>query len=142
MKDWITNPCNFGIYGDFLYGWGHTRYGSGPIESLAGPTIGPLIELGVTQPLDAISKLIQGKESHFWARELQDIKGFIPFQNVWYAKAAMEHLVWQQALEALSPGYLRSMRKRVQKEFNQEFWWKPGELLPERGPDFGVALEE
>jgi hypothetical protein len=34
-----------GIYGDFLYGINQTRYGSGPIEALAGPTIGPLLEL-------------------------------------------------------------------------------------------------
>jgi hypothetical protein len=26
-----------GIYGDFLYGINQTRYGSGPIEALAGP---------------------------------------------------------------------------------------------------------
>jgi hypothetical protein len=36
-----------GIYGDFLYGINQTRYGSGPIEALAGPTIGPLLELGL-----------------------------------------------------------------------------------------------
>jgi hypothetical protein len=42
-----------GIYGDFLYGINQTRYGSGPIEALAGPTIGPLLELGLVQPLTA-----------------------------------------------------------------------------------------
>lgn len=129
-----------GIYGDFLYGVNQTRYGSGPIEAMAGPTLGPLLELGVVNPLDAIKAHIEGKDSHFLAKEVQGLKGFVPGGNAWYAKAALDHLVWHQILEAVSPGYLSSVRQRTLKDFNQDWWWQPGKLTPERGPDLGQAV--
>jgi hypothetical protein len=130
-----------GIYGDFLYGVNQTRYGSGPIEALSGPTLGPLLEIGLVTPLTAAKKAMEGKESHFLANEFRNVKGFIPGGNMWFAKAALDHLVWQQAMDAMSPGYINSMRKRTAKEYDQDWWWKPGELLPERAPDFGAAFE-
>lgn len=129
-----------GIYGDFLYSVNQTRYGSGPLEALAGPTVGPLLELGIVQPLTEAKRAMEGKETHFWAKTAQDLKGFVPGGNIWYAKAALDHLIFQQVFEMLSPGYLANMRSRTLKDFNQEWWWAPGEVKPERGPDVGRAL--
>lgn len=123
-----------GLYGDFLYSANQTRMGSGPIEALAGPTLGPLLELGLVQPMNAIAKRIEGKETHLAAQTIADLKGFVPGNNIWYAKAAMEHLVWQRVMEMASPGYLAQIRQRTQRDFNQEWYWRPGESLPERGP--------
>lgn len=128
-----------GIYGDFLYSVNSTRYGSGPLEALAGPTVGPLLEMGLVQPLTAAKKAMDGKETHLAAQTLQDIKGFVPGGNIWYTKAALDHLIWQQAMEALSPGYLSNIRSRTAKEYGQDWWWTPGELAPDRGPDLGKA---
>jgi hypothetical protein len=124
-----------GIYGDFLYGAGHTRYGSGVLESVAGPTIGPLMEMGLVQPINALARAKDGKESHFFAQQAQDAKGFIPGGNVWYTKAAMDHLIFQQVFEALSPGYLSSIRQRTLKEYGQDWWWTPGDTTPSRPPN-------
>lgn len=129
-----------GIYGDFLYGVNQTRYGSGPLEALAGPTLGPLLELGVVQPLTAAKDSIEGKDTHLLAKTVQDLKGFVPGGNVWYAKAALDHLIWQNVMEALSPGYLSSIRSRTMREYQQDWWWNPGDLTPERAPDFGEAV--
>lgn len=129
-----------GIYGDFLYSVNSTRYGSGPLEALAGPTVGPLLEMGLVQPLTAAKKAMDGKETHLAAQTLQDIKGFVPGGNIWYTKAALDHLIWQQAMEALSPGYLSNIRSRTQREYGQDWWWTPGETSPERGPNLGAAI--
>lgn len=129
-----------GIYGDFLYSVNQTRYGTGPLEVMAGPTVGPLLELGVVQPLTALKNAVDGKPTHLGAQTFQDLKGFVPGANVWYAKAALDHLVWQNVMEALSPGYLASMRSRARKEYGQDFWWAPGEATPERAPDAARAL--
>jgi len=136
----------FGFYGDFIYSANQTRYGSGPVEALAGPTIGPLLEVGLVQPLRAGRAMLEGKTVEDSLRKLaaqsaQDLKTFIPMQNAFYAKAALDHLVFQQVLEALSPGYLQSIRRRTQREFNQAWWWEPGETMPERLPDIGGALK-
>lgn len=131
-----------GIYGDFLYGANQTRYGSGPVEALAGPTIGPLLEMSVVSPLKAAKANIEGKDSHFLANEARNVKGFIPFGNLWYSKAATDHLIVQQIMEQLSPGYMRSIRQRTQKEYGQRWWWEPGEVAPDRAPDLGAAIGE
>jgi hypothetical protein len=128
-----------GIYGDFLYGINQTRYGSGPIEALAGPTIGPLLELGLVQPLNAAKNRIEGKDTHLAAQTIQDLKGFVPGGNIWYTKAAVDHLVWQRVMDALSPGYLANVRNRTMKDFGQDWWWRPGDASPDRAPDFSKA---
>lgn len=129
-----------GIYGDFLYSVNQTRYGSGPLEALAGPTMGPLLEFGIVQPLTAAKQAIDHKETHLAAKLVQDVKGFIPGSNIWYTKAALDHLIWQNVLESLSPGYLATVRQKTQREYGQDWWWRPGELAPERAPDLGKAI--
>ena len=130
-----------GIYGDFLYSANQTRYGSGPLEALAGPTLGPLFELGLIQPLNAAKARIEGKETHLAAQSFSDLKGFVPFGNLWYAKAALDHLIFQQVMDALSPGYLATIRSKTQKEYGQSWWWSPGEVRPDRMPDLGAGAE-
>jgi hypothetical protein len=116
------------------------------MNACAGPTIGPLLELALVQPLAAGRAVMEGKGSgdslrKLAAQELQDLKGFVPGSNAWYAKAAIDHLVWQQVLEALNPGYLASIRRKTEREFDQRWWWELGETTPSRAPDFGAALE-
>lgn len=130
-----------GIYGDFLYGANQSRYGSGILESLAGPTVGPILELGLVQPMAAAKAKMEGRESHLAAQTIQDLKGFIPGGNIWYAKAALDHLIWQNVMETLSPGYLANIRARTQKEYGQRWYWEPGETMPERAPNFEEAFQ-
>lgn len=105
------------------------------------PTLGPLLELGIVQPLNAAKAWAEGKDTHLLAQEVQDLKGFIPGSNAWYAKAAFDHMILQKILESLSPGYLTTIRNRTMRDFSQDWYWRPGETLPERLPDFGKVLE-
>lgn len=136
----FVNGGALGFYGDFLYSVNQTRYGSGPIEALSGPTLGPLLELALVQPLGAARRALDGQETHLASQTIQDLKGYVPFNNAWYAKAAIDHLVWQQVMESLNPGYLNSIRRKTQKEYGQSWWWDLGETKPERMPHFGEAL--
>lgn len=110
------------------------------------PTVGPMLELGLVQPLAAGRKVLEGKSPEDALRKLaaqsvQDLKGFVPMGNAWYAKAVLDHLVFQQVFEALSPGYLGRIRRRTQKEYGQRSWWEPGELTPERAPNLEEAFK-
>lgn len=129
-----------GIYGDFLYSVNQTRYGSGPLEALGGPTMGPLLELGIVQPLSAAKASMEGKQTHLAAQTFQDLKGWVPGGNVWYAKAALDHLIWQRVMDYLSPGYLSSIRQKTAKEYGQDWWWSPGEVSPARAPALERAV--
>ena len=145
MDDWKFWLASFikggslGIYGDFLYSQsGTTRYGSGPLEALAGPTIGSAAT-AVTHLVQAGNAMSEGKDTHLAAKLLNMGKGFIPAQNLWYTRAATDHIIFQNAQEALSPGYLANMRANSMRNFKQDWWWSPGEFKPERAPNMGNA---
>lgn len=146
MDDWRFWAAAFlkggtlGLYGDFLFSQaGQTRMGSGPLEAVAGPTIG-----GAATIVDFIAKapgeIAADGETKVAAKALGIAKGFVPGQNLWFTKAATDHLIFQAAQEALNPGYLDSMRARTEKEYGNQWWWAPGEPLPDRAPDMGNAL--
>jgi hypothetical protein len=146
MDDWKFWLASFikggslGIYGDFLYSQSATtRYGSGPLEALAGPTIGAAAT-AVTMLVKAGNAKAEGKDTHLAAGLINMGKGFIPGQNLWYTKAATDHIIFQNAQEALSPGYLANMRANSARQFKQDWWWAPGELSPDRAPNMGNAV--
>jgi hypothetical protein len=148
MADWrfwlaaFLKGGSLGLYGDFLFSQsGETRYGTGPLEALAGPTIGPVADLAVTAAR-APGKIAQGKDAQVAARVIQIGKGFIPGQNMWMTKAATDHLIFQNAQEMLNPGYLNGMRSRARRELGNDWWWEPGEALPSRAPDLGNAFKD
>lgn len=124
-----------GIYGDLIYGSGQGRYGSGPLETFAGPTIGPLLEMGISQPVQAIQAKATGKDTHMAARMIGAAKGFVPGDNIWFTKGALDHFVWQRVMEMISPGYLAMIRQKQMRDYNQDDWWRPGESFPDRPPD-------
>ena len=84
---------------------------------------------------------IASKDTHLAAKTVQSLKGFVPGGNIWYTKAAMDHLIWQKVMESLSPGYLANVRQRTLKDFNQDWWWQPGATSPERAPDLGKVVQ-
>jgi hypothetical protein len=70
------------------------------------------------------------------------LKGKTPFANLWYTKAATDRLLFNQLQEMASPGYLRRMEQRARKEFQQQYFWRPGEVAPGRAPEFSRILGE
>ena len=131
---------SLGLYGDFLFSQtGTTRYGTGPLEAVAGPTIGAVADLA-TFVAQAPGKIAEGKDPQVAAKAMNIAKGFIPGSNLWFTKAATDHMIFQQAQEALNPGYLAGMRARTMREFGAGFWWQPGEMLPDRAPDLGNVV--
>lgn len=129
-----------GVYGDFLYQMNQTRYGTGPLELMAGPTVGSALDF-LTSTMNAGRKEYEGKgETHLLAKYMTLGKGFIPGNNLWYTKAAMDHLIFQNIQENLSPGYLATMQAKSLKEYGQDWWWKPGQGSPDRAPNVGQAF--
>lgn len=150
MGDWkfwaaaAMKGGSLGLYGDFLYSQSATtRYGTGPLEAIAGPTIGSAADI-LKFAVQAGNQMATDPEA--WpksaARGVNIVKGFIPGQNMWMTKWATDHLIFQQAQEFLNPGYLQAMEDRTYKEFGQEWWLPPGASFNEmRAPNMGRALE-
>ncbi|HIG4094995.1 TPA: hypothetical protein ACYFO6_005806, partial [Klebsiella pneumoniae] len=118
-----------GLYGDFLLS-DHTRYGSGALASMLGPVAGlvdDVIKIGQGIPLNAV----EGKNEQTGGDLVKLGKGLTPGANIWYLKAAVDHMIFNQMQEYFSPGYLRKMEQRSKKEFNQTYWWRPQDVTPE-----------
>lgn len=118
-----------GLYGDFLLS-DHTRYGSGALASMLGPVAGlvdDVIKIGQGIPLNAV----EGKSEQTGGDLVKLGKGLTPGANIWYLKAAVDHMIFNQMQEYFSPGYLRKMEQRSKKEFNQTYWWRPQDVTPQ-----------
>lgn len=118
-----------GLYGDFLLS-DHTRYGGGALASMLGPVAGlvdDVVKLGQGVPLNAV----EGKPEQTGGDLVKLGKGLIPGANLWYAKAALDHMIFNQMQEYFSPGYLRKVEQRSKKQFNQTYWWRPQDVTPQ-----------
>lgn len=132
----LMHGGGLGIMGDFMFS-DVNRYGSSFTESLAGPLFSTVSDL-FRLTWGNVQQAAKGEETDAGAELLQFLRGNTPLVNLWYTKAAVERAFLHDMQEAMSPGYLRRMTRRARREFNQEFWWQPGEMVPDRAPDFGA----
>lgn len=110
-----------GIYGDYLFAQTN-RFGSGPLETLAGPTIGAasdLVEIGLAARDVAVGK-VTGDEANFpFARAITLATGNTPFANLFYVRPALDYLFLNSMREAASPGFMRKQAKRRREDYGQ-----------------------
>jgi hypothetical protein len=141
VKNWIAAMLkggSLGIYGDFLFS-DSTQYGNSPLATLTGPVLGMGEDLlNLTQ--GNLVRLAQDRGTHFGAGLVRFIKSNTPGASLWYAKAAFDHLIFNQLQEYFSPGYLSRIRARSEQQFNQQWWWEPGQTLPDRPPDLSATV--
>src|SRR3546814_12786752 len=79
-----------------------------------------------------IHQAARGEDTHVGAELVRFTRSNMPLANLWYTKAATDHLVFHQFQEFFSPGYLKRMRTRARNEFDQAVWWDPGERVPDQ----------
>jgi len=109
-----------GIYGDFLFGEMKTRYGGGAVATLAGPTAGTIENI-----TDLFQRARDGDDTA--AAAFRTALNHTPFINLFYTKWALDYLFLHQMSENLSPGYLRRMERRVEKDTGQSFLFPPSQ---------------
>jgi hypothetical protein len=112
-----------GIYGDFLFG-DYNRFGGGFLDTLAGPGFGTLTQAG-----RILANMREGEFDNaasgavgFAAREV------LP-TNIFYMKLALDHLFIYELQEAVNPGYLRRLERRVERDNDQTWWLPPTDAL-------------
>jgi hypothetical protein len=126
----IQQGGGFGIFGDLLFST-ESRTGNGVAMTAAG--VAP-------QDLDKLIRTAGNPESNL----VRTTKNWLPGNNLWYTRAAFDRMVADQIEEAVNPD-IRASRKRLfryAQEQGTDFWWEPGEMAPERAPDFANAFEE
>lgn len=141
-RNWIQallKGGSLGVYGDFLFSEA-TQHGQSPIASLTGPVFG-LVESAFNLTQGNAMQFARGEDTHLGAEVVKFAKGNTPAQSLWYAKAAFDHLIWNQLAEYFSPGYLAKLRQRSEREFGQKYYWSPEDVAPDRAPDVGATFQ-
>jgi hypothetical protein len=139
-----------GMYGDFMFG-DKGDHQNGALAKLLGP--------GATMIEDAINIFHNGMDAatgaagvepepgeqtvrpdQFGAQALRFTRNYMaPLTRIWYAKAAFNHMVYNNIMENLSPGYRDRVEQRMAQR-NQTTWWNPTEDTPGRAPDFSAVF--
>jgi hypothetical protein len=136
---------SLGFYGDFLYS-PMNRYNQSLFGGLLGPVLGTIEQgIGLTQgaATKALIQAMHGEEIdvHWTEDAIRFAKGNIPIIGThWAIKPVLDHLIWHNLQEMASPGYMDRMKYRASREYGQDFFVDPGEMLPHRAPDFSKML--
>jgi hypothetical protein len=109
-----------GIYGDFLFGEA-SRMGGGFLSTLGGPTVGKADEM-----FRLWNSVKAGDD--IGAQALRTAISNTPYNNLFYTRMAADYLFLYEVQEAMNPGYLRRMERRVEQQTGQEWWLRPSEV--------------
>jgi len=100
-----------GIFGDLLFQ--DYSFGRSFSSVVAGPTVGT-----ADQMFKIYSEAARGEGA---ARQaVMTGVGLVPFNNLFYTRAALDHLILLQMQEDLSPGFMRRMESNMRSTYGQE----------------------
>lgn len=125
-----------GIFGDFLFAQ-QNRYGGGLASTIAGPMIGAAADFtGYFN--ENRTALMEGDGSKILPGAIDIAQRYMPGGSIWWARAGMENLIWDQMRKIADPNYeqrIRKLEKRLKKDYGQDAWWKRGDIAPTRAPN-------
>lgn len=132
-----------GIIGDFLYA-GLSRSGQNPASTFFLGPAGSRLDSFVDITLGNIAQTAEDKDTNIGVEAIKAAKKLTPGSSLWYARLAMDRLLWDALQKQIDPDYSRHfarLENRIQKEYGQRFWSPPGSgFPPSRGPDFGAMV--
>ena len=128
-----------GYFGDLIFK-DPTEQRGDTYEQAAGAAFGPVAGAAAGLAFDVgwrnVWEAAKGKDAHAGAEALKWVVSQTPGQSLWWTRPAFEHWFLHSAQEMLNPGYLQRMQARARRDWGQDFWWAPGEAMPERAPSF------
>lgn len=139
----LTQGGGIGYLGDMLFKDPTEQRGTNTEQTIgtvlgpaAGATAGLVGDLMLTNAWESA----KGKDTHMGAEALRWTNSQLPYVGLWQARGAWDHWFIHNAQEALNPGYLGRMRSRAMKDWNQDYYWQPGEAAPDRAPNLGAIV--
>jgi len=125
-----------GIFGDFLNSNLTRSNQSFYMAALGGPMGGLMDDVGKLTGAN-ITASQEGKDAHFGRDMANFMRRNTPGTSLWYTRTAMDRMMWDRLQEIVDPQagqQFRRMEDRARKETGQQFWWQPGQALPQRLP--------
>jgi hypothetical protein len=127
-----------GIWGDYLFS-PQNEYGGGLAASAAGPILGfygEALNLVLSEPYAFVESMAKGEEyTPKLGKTLVDFARYnTPGTSIWWSRLALERYVWDNLETMLDPNAATRQRQKVsrrQREFGNDYWWRPGEDTPD-----------
>lgn len=105
---------------------------SGPLGSdftgLLGLTVGNLTQYN------------EGKDTNFGNEAFKFVKGKIPAQNLWYTKAAINRMFFDEMQDTIAPGYREKALRKAERQQDRERFWGD-DVTDIRAPDFERVVQ-
>ena len=125
----LAQGGGLGILGDYAFS-DVNRFGGGIVETAFGPT-GQLIDDIEELTVGNLQEAVRGEETNVLGESARFAERYTP--DIWQTHL-LKNALFDQIEMLADPNarkkYNRIVRKR-QKDYEQGYWWKPGEPLPE-----------
>lgn len=125
-----------GIFGDFLFS-NVNRYDRGLAETIAGPVVGFGNDLK-NLTIGNLAEVAAGEDTNAAAELVGFASRYTPGASLWYLRLGLERGITDQLrlmVDPDTPQRFRRLESRYRNDRGQDYWWRPGETTPRRGPD-------
>lgn len=122
FKTWqasLLQGGGMGIFGDYVFGE-FNRFGSSFWSTVLGPTAGNAEDVA---KLWANARDLKGGDAA--ANTLRIVQRNLPFANLFYIRPALDYMILYDLQEAVNPGSLKRMERKMQKENDQRYFMPP-----------------
>ncbi|MBR7715596.1 hypothetical protein [Acinetobacter nosocomialis] len=82
----------------------------------------------------------EGKDTNFGNEAFQFVKRKIPAQNLWYTKAAINRMVFDEMQDAIAPGYREKALRKAERQQDRERFWGD-DINDIRAPNFERVIK-
>jgi hypothetical protein len=143
LKDWqywmnaMVHGGGLGYFGDLIFG---TRYsGASAAAGVLGAAPGMLIDTADLTIDNLYEGLSADREMNIGGDLAKYLRRHTPGASHWYLRLALERLVFDTLQSMIDPKWHSKKRRKIQKTRKQQktdFWWRPGDIMPDRTPSF------
>ncbi|MEW0895353.1 hypothetical protein AB0S93_04335 [Acinetobacter baumannii] len=94
--------------------------------------------LGLT--VGNLTQYNEGKDTNFGNEAFKFVKGKIPAQNLWYTKAAINRMFFDEIQDTIAPGYREKALRKAERQQDRERFWGD-DVTDIRAPDFERVVQ-
>ncbi|MFW1783277.1 hypothetical protein ACG9XL_02580 [Acinetobacter nosocomialis] len=106
---------------------------------VAGP-LGSDFESLLSLTVGNLTQYNEGKDTNFGNEAFKFVKGKIPAQNLWYTKAAINRMVFDEMQDTIAPGYREKALRKAERQQDRERFWGD-DVTDIRAPDFERVVQ-
>lgn len=137
----IMQGGGLGIFGDF-FGAALSRTDKDLSAVLMGAGFGLTSDVLSLTTRNALAEA-EGKRSRTASDTVAFLQKYTPGSNLWYAKLVTDRFFWAQLklmADPEAPKAFARQQRNAMRDYQQDFWWRPGQALPDHAPRLSNAV--